>query len=121
MRKKVLLVEDDIDAREIARVILELHGYEVVEAHDGIDALHKSLELSPDIVILDMSIMPWGGIQTMRTIRKDSPKTSIPILAYTALASIDERELLKREGFDDVITKPCSPDEIVATVRKFIG
>ena len=121
MKYTVLLAEDDEDAREIAKVILELYGYEVVEAVDGISLLSKSMDINPDIVILDLSLTPGGGIQLMLQLKKNAGDTEIPVLAYTAMSSIDDMEMLKREGFDGVIPKPCKPEEIVDTVRKFIG
>ncbi|MCE1245212.1 MAG: response regulator [Firmicutes bacterium] len=121
IKKTVLLAEDDEDAREIARVILELYGYEVIEAVDGVSLLHKSMEVNPDIVILDLSLTPGGGIQLMLQLRKNVVFSTVPVLAYTAMSSIDDMEMLKREGFDGVIPKPCKPEEIVDTVRKFVG
>jgi DNA-binding response OmpR family regulator len=121
MKKTVLLAEDDEDAREIARVILELYGYEVIEVVDGVTALHKTMETNPDVIIVDLSLSPGGGIQLMLQLKKNAGDDKVPVLAYTAMSSIDDIEVLKREGFDGVIPKPCKPEEIVEAVRKFIG
>ncbi len=123
MNNIILLVEDDDDAREIARVILELNGFKVIEAVDAVEAANKFFGLAPEspgVIVLDLSIPPSGGKKVMQQIKKDPAARDIPILAFTALSSIDEQEALKREGFDDVIPKPCRPEEIVDKVKKYI-
>ena len=120
MNKTILLAEDDVDAREIARIILELNGFRVVEAVNAIEAIDKTYKDSPDLIIMDLSLEPQGGIQTMQHLKKNPGTRNTPMLAFTALSSNDEQEMIKREGFDDVIPKPCRPEEIVEAVRKFL-
>lgn len=120
MNNKILLIEDDNDAREIARVILELNGFVVLEAVDGLEATDKFINTMPDVIVLDLSIPPRGGRQLLQQIKKDPKAGNIPVLAFTALSSVDEQETLKREGFDDVIPKPCQPEYIVEMVKKYI-
>ena len=66
MKKKILLAEDDVDAREIARIILELNGYNVVEAINALETIDRTYRESPDLIIMDLSLLPQGGIQTMQ-------------------------------------------------------
>jgi len=120
MKKTVLLAEDDVDSREIARVILELNGYRVMEAINGLEAIKSAYKEPPDIIILDLSIGPQGGVQVMQQLKKTPDNKNTPMLAFTALASVDEQEVLKRHGFDGVIPKPCRPEEIANAVRKFL-
>ncbi|MCD4786470.1 MAG: response regulator [Candidatus Eremiobacteraeota bacterium] len=120
MSSTILLVEDDPDAREIARIILELHSYEVLTAVNGIEAISKANIEPIDLIILDISIPPKNGVHIMARMRENPKLNNIPIVAFTALSSIDEQEMLKREGFDGVIPKPCRPEEIVETVEKFL-
>jgi len=116
----ILLVEDDPDAREIARIILELHNFEVLTATNGIEAINKANNESIDLIVMDISILPKNGVHTMTQMRDNPKLDKIPIVAFTALSSIDEQEMLKRQGFDGVIPKPCRPEEIVEVVEKFL-
>jgi len=116
-RYKILLSEDDPDALEIAKIILQINGFEVLEAFAASETERIFFEEKPDLVLLDLSI-PGGGIEVMKNLKRKSSK--IPILAFTALSSADEQEVLKRQGFDGVVPKPCSPEDIVNTVRKFL-
>lgn len=120
MSSTILLVEDDPDAREIARIILELHNYEVLTAVNGIEAISKANTEPIDLIVMDISIPPKSGVYTMTRMRENPKLNKIPIVAFTALSSIDEQEMLKREGFDGVIPKPCHPEEIVEAVEKFL-
>lgn len=120
MESTVLLIEDDEDAREIAKIILELNGFKVIEALNGMQAINAFYEHIPDIIILDLSIPPKGGIDLMKQFKKDPRSRETPVLAFTALSSIDEQEALKQEGFDDVIPKPCRPQEIVSITKKYL-
>lgn len=119
MQKKILLTEDDPDAREIARIILELNGYQVLEAENAIQTESIFFNNQPSLLLIDLSI-PGGGAKTMKRLKQSEKGKDIPILAYTALSSTDEMESLKREGFDGVVPKPCRPEEIVEIVRKFL-
>ncbi len=120
MKKKILLAEDDVDAREIAKIILEINGYRVVEAVNALETIDRTYKESPDLIIMDLSLLPQGGIQTMQHLRKNPGNRNTPMLAFTALSSTDEQAMIIREGFDGVIPKPCRPEEIVEAVRKFL-
>jgi len=119
MTKTILISDDDPDALEIAKVILEVNGFDVMTAANALEVETIFFEANPDLLLLDLSI-PGGGVEIMKRIRRNKKEPEVPILAFTALSGTDEQERLKLQGFDGVVPKPCRPEEIVNIVRKFL-
>ncbi|WP_245200225.1 response regulator [Herbaspirillum sp. LeCh32-8] len=115
----VLVVEDNLDARDIFSATLSNQGYRVLEAGDGVEALVK-LESEPvDIILTDLRMPRIDGITLASTIRKLPHLRSMPIIALTATPLTDKSWMLGL--FDEVLLKPCSIKELVETVGKFSG
>jgi CheY-like chemotaxis protein len=115
---RVLVVDDEAVIRQLIVINLELEGFEVHEAVDGLDALDKARELDPDVVTLDVMMPGLDGIATARRLRTD-PLTSrariVLISARTRSADLDRGN---DAGADAYVTKPFDPDEIVDAVRR---
>lgn len=117
---KVLLVDDDAEGREVLRRLLEMQGANVVAASNGADAA-MALELAPpDVLISDIGMPDEDGNELLRRIRSRPAKRggAVPAIALTAYASRDDRSRSLEAGFNDYLTKPVAPEELVAAVSR---
>lgn len=116
MKKKILLVDDEIDIVEFLEYNLRQEGFDVIAAYDGIEALSK-LNQKPDLIILDVLMPKMDGYETCQNIRLKPEFKETPILFLTAKSSeMDEIKGLNL-GADDYIPKPISPKKLVARVK----
>ena len=116
----ILLVDDFEDALDIYGQYLTYHGYRVVVARDGKEAVKKAQVCRPDLVLLDLRIPVMTGAEALRLMRADPNLAGVPIVALTAHALDAERVKALAAGFDDFIAKPCLPDELVNAVRRLV-
>jgi DNA-binding response OmpR family regulator len=117
-RKHVLVVEDEPDVAGLIKHTLERGGDVDVEiALSGEAALTKASERLPDVVILDLNLPGFDGLEVCRLLRTRQPSAAIPIIMLTARASEADRIKGLDLGADDYITKPFSPRELAARVR----
>ena len=116
-KKKILVVEDEPDIRELVRYNLEQGGFRVVEAEDGETALHKVRSEQPALVVLDLMLPEGDGLEICRILRGERATAALPIVMLTAKAAEVDRVLGLEFGADDYVTKPFSPRELVARVR----
>lgn len=111
---KVLVADDDPNVREIIRLYFEKQQIQMIEAHDGQDALEKVEKEAPDIIILDVMMPRMDGYQACRELIK---KYEIPIIMLTAKGEEFDRVLGLELGADDYVTKPFSPRELVSRIK----
>jgi len=97
---------------------LTYRGYRVIPACDGQDAIEKARQHRPDVILLDIRMPGMTGIDVMRILRTDPSFDRVPIVALTAHALEGERRAVLDAGFDDLIPKPCIPDQLVETVEQ---
>src|SRR5688572_3099820 len=117
-RRRVLIVEDEPDVAGLIKHTLERTGDVDVEiAHTGEAALTKATERIPDVVILDLNLPGFDGIEVCRILRGRQGFATLPIIMLTARASEGDRIKGLDIGADDYITKPFSPRELAARVR----
>jgi two-component system alkaline phosphatase synthesis response regulator PhoP len=116
-RKKVLIVEDERDIRELLRYNLEQEGFTVLEAEEGEFALALVRRERPAVVILDVMLPGMSGLDICRTLRQDEDTERVPIVMLTAKAAESDKVVGLEIGADDYVTKPFSPRELVARVR----
>lgn len=114
MPKKVLIVEDDANIRELLRLYLEKDGFEVHGVGDGGNALREYKKVEPDLVLLDIMLPVMDGWQVCREIRKDS---AIPIIMLTAKGETMDKITGLEMGADDYIVKPLDMKEVIARVH----
>lgn len=113
----ILIVDDEINIRELMKFNLEKEQYKVLEAEDGVQALACIEQNKPDLVLLDLMLPKMDGIEVCKRV-KSNPKTAgIPIIMLTARADEIDKIIGLEMGADDYITKPFSPREVVARVR----
>ena len=112
--KRILIVEDQAEIRELIRLTLEIGDWDVHEATDGASALEVARRLSPDIVLLDVMLPRISGIDVCRQLRK---RTQVPIIMVTAKSSEIDTVVGLEVGADDYVTKPYRIRELVARMR----
>ena len=114
MTHRILVVDDDLHIREVIRVALKKSGMSVTEARDGKEALARFAADRPDLIVLDIGMPEFDGLDVCREIRKSS---DVPILFLSARDDEIDRVLGLEIGGDDYVTKPFSPRELVARVN----
>jgi CheY-like chemotaxis protein len=115
---RVLVVDDEAVIRQLIVINLELEGFEVHQAVDGLDALDKARELDPDVVTLDVMMPGLDGIQTAHRLRADPVTARARIVLISARTRPADVERGRDAGADAYVTKPFDPDEIIDTVRR---
>jgi len=111
---RILIVDDEGHIREVIRVALKKAGMDVIEARDGKEALLRFAADKPDLIVLDIGMPEFDGLDVCREIRKGS---DVPILFLSARDEEIDRILGLEIGGDDYVTKPFSPRELVARVN----
>jgi two-component system, cell cycle response regulator DivK len=117
----VLVVEDYQDAREMYTAYLQFSGYRVAEATNGIEAIEKTLELLPDIILMDLALPKMDGWEATRRLKTDERTKHIPIVALTGHALAGYAEGARQAGCDAFVTKPCLPDALVEEIRRMLA
>jgi CheY-like chemotaxis protein len=118
---KILIAEDNAVNRELLRELLEMRGYEVFEACDGLQALAMVEQIRPDFLVLDLGMPGLDGFGVIRKIRSDPSTAKLPVLAATAYAMRGDREKVLEAGFDGYISKPINPAALKEEVDRLIG
>ena len=115
-KQTILVVEDDEDLRRLFRTALTLAGYDVQEAGDGLEALHKIDHAPPDLVVLDIMLPQISGLVVKQEIAAHTVTRDIPIVIITG-STID----LGNAGAACILRKPISPDQLIATVKSCLA
>ena len=118
---KILVVDDEPDILEVARIILEKKGYGVITAKDGNEALEKVSASKPDLIILDIIMPRKSGLEVCKILKSDPETASIPILMFTVLGRNRDREQGLKAGADDYLVKPFSAEELVNIIKKHLA
>ncbi len=118
--KRVLIIEDHPDTRDVFRTILEHHGYEVREAGDGEEGLEKLKGDPPDLVVLDLGLPKMDGWEVAREARSDPATASVPILLVTAYADPEAQRRARSLELDTFLRKPLNPMILVRTVQDLL-
>ena len=113
----ILIADDDANIRELLTLYLKKEGYQIVEAADGAEAVAKTEQLKPCMVILDIMMPKLDGLEACRQIRKS---LLVPIIMLTARAEDEDRIMGLEIGADDYVTKPFNPREVVARVKAIL-
>src|SRR5688500_18841764 len=112
MTTSILLVDDFEDGLEMYQEYLTYRGYDVVVARSGEEAIAQARLHRPDVILMDIRMPGMTGTDTLRALRSDPSFHRIPIVALTAHALTGEREDAMEAGFDELIPKPCLPDQL---------
>jgi two-component system alkaline phosphatase synthesis response regulator PhoP len=120
MTKRVLIVEDDPDIAQLVARYLDKAGFGTERAASGREALQRIAAKPPDVLVLDLMLPQVDGLEVCRTVRANDLTAAIPIIMLTARAEESERIVGLELGADDYLTKPFSPNELVARVRALL-
>lgn len=118
MKRRILLVEDNPGTIDVMHQELEVLGYDVTVAKNGMEAVAMASSLLPDLIVMDIIIPKIDGLQAATQIRQNPKTQAIPILAATAMAMPGDREKCLAGGCDGYIAKPFTYKELGAAIQK---
>lgn len=119
-QSKVLVVDDIPLNRKLQKTYLESVGYQVIMAHDGVEALQRIGEDSPDLILLDIMMPKMNGFQVCRRLKNNDSTRFIPIILVTALNELEDKVKGIEAGADDFISKPFHKLELLARVKSLL-
>ena len=120
-KKRILIVEDEIELNEMIKMRLEANDFEITTAFDGQEGLEKARELEPDLIILDLMLPKIDGYKVCGLLKSDSRYNKIPIIIFTALAQTSNKEMGMELGADAYITKPFQSEVLLTKIKELIG
>jgi two-component system cell cycle response regulator DivK len=120
MKKRVLVVEDHEDNRQILRDLLGSAGFEIVEAENGEEAVTLAETSRPDVILMDIQLPVLDGYEATRRIKADPRLRSIPVIVVTSYALSGDEEKARLAGCDDYVSKPFSPRDLLAKIRRYV-
>jgi two-component system cell cycle response regulator DivK len=116
----VLIVDDFADNREMYSQFLEFSGFRVAEAQNGHEALDKAFALSPDLIVMDLSLPGLDGWEATRRLKADARTRSTPVIALTGHALAGHSKGAIDAGCDAFITKPCLPERLLEEIKSML-
>jgi two-component system, cell cycle response regulator DivK len=120
MTKRILVVEDHEDNRQILRDLLASAGYEMVEATTGTEGVAMAETHRPDLILMDIQLPEVDGYEATRRIRANPTLTSTPIIAVTSYAMSGDDIKAQEAGCSAYVTKPFSPRQLLAKIREYL-
>ena len=117
---RILLVEDNPENRDMLSRRLIRRGFELEFAEDGAEAVRKALDLSPALILMDLSLPVMDGWEATRRIKADAATASIPVIALTAHAMASDREKAINAGCDDYDTKPVDLERLLGKMQALL-
>jgi two-component system alkaline phosphatase synthesis response regulator PhoP len=121
MKRKVLVVDDNVDSITILRSILETNGFNVRIAQSGREALHRIDEERPDVVLLDVMMPEMSGLEVLERIKTMHATADLPVIMVTAKTQDEDLLVGYQYGADYYITKPCTARQLVYGIRLVLG
>lgn len=121
MSKKILIIDDQPFMIKLLRYNLKKNGYDTVTETDGIKALERVLDISPDLIILDVRMPKITGTELCERFREMKALQDVPIIILTSQMHDDIEAKTKAAGATDFMTKPFSPTELLSTVKKLLA
>jgi two-component system, cell cycle response regulator DivK len=119
--KTILIVEDNEKNMKLARDILQAKGYATLEAVCGLDGVKLALEHRPDLILMDIQLPDINGFEAFERIRANAETSKVPVIAFTASVTLNDRSRIGDAGFDAFLGKPINLKEFVETVRRSLG
>lgn len=120
MKRRLLVVDDEPSIAKIVRKQLEVAGYEVTVAVDGLEGLTKAREMMPELIVLDVMLPKMNGTEVCSTLKADPKTKSIPILMLTAKAQRTDKDIGLQAGAEAFLTKPFHLDELLAKIKALL-
>jgi two-component system cell cycle response regulator DivK len=120
MTKRILVVEDTEDNRQIMRDLLSSAGYDLVEAQDGAEGVAMAKSQRPDLILMDIQLPVLDGYEATRRIKADPAISHIPVIAVTSYALSGDEAKTRAAGCDGYVAKPFSPRQLLQKVREYL-
>jgi two-component system cell cycle response regulator DivK len=120
MSKRILVIEDQRDDRQILRDLLTSANFEVIEAEDDEAGIAAAAAHRPDLILMDISLPILEGYEATRRLKADPVLRAIPIIAVTSHALAGDDDKARAAGCDAYISKPYSPRQLLAKVREYL-
>jgi two-component system, cell cycle response regulator DivK len=120
MSKRILVVEDHEDNRQILRDLLASAGYEMLEAENGEVGVAAAIAEQPDLILMDIQLPILDGYEATRQIKANPALKDIPIIVVTSYALSGDEDKARAAGCDAYIAKPYSPRQLLARIRDFL-
>ncbi|MBD2652532.1 MULTISPECIES: two component system response regulator RpaA [Synechocystis] len=117
---RILIIDDDPAISDLVSINLEMAGYDVQQAVDGIKGQALAVQLQPDLIMLDLMLPKVDGFTVCQRLRRDERTADIPVLMLTALGQIQDKIQGFDSGADDYLTKPFDVEEMLARVRALL-
>lgn len=117
---RILVIDDDPSIAELVAINLEMVGYDVTQAEDGIKGQALAVQLQPDLILLDLMLPKVDGFTVCQRLRRDPRTADIPVIMLTALGQTQDKVEGFNAGADDYLTKPFELDEMLARVRALL-
>ena len=121
MSKRILVVEDQADNRQIIRDMLAPTDYEITEAESGEEALAAIAKQRPDLILMDIQLPVMDGYEATRRIKADPELKSIPVIAVTSYALSGDDDKARAAGCDGYVTKPYSPRQLLEKIQHYLS
>jgi len=118
--KRVLLVDDFEDSRIGLKKLLEIEGYEVIEAADGAQAIESALSSRPDIILMDLSLPGIDGFSATQRIKEDAAMNRVPIIVLSAHDEEHIEPMIEKAGWVDFVTKPVDFEALLVRMAKYL-
>jgi two-component system cell cycle response regulator DivK len=116
----VLIVEDNEKNMKLARDVLQVKGYQTLEAVTGEEGVRLAKEKVPDLVLMDIQLPGINGIDALKQLRADPKTARIPVVALTASVTPTDRSAITAAGFDAFVSKPINLKEFLETVKRLV-
>ena len=116
----VLIIEDNEKNLKLVRDVLQVKGYETLEAGTAEDGIVIARERKPDLVLMDIQLPGMNGIDALKALRADPETAAIPVVAITASVMQNDRQMIVGAGFDGFIEKPVNLKNLLDTVQRAV-
>ena len=121
MKKKILVVDDEIQIVRLLSLRLQANNYDVIVAYDGYQCIQLVKAENPDLILLDIKMPMGGGIEAFDNLRKNKITENIPVIFITAFPSVEVKKQVIDMGADGFIAKPFSSEELLNKIRSIVG
>jgi chemosensory pili system protein ChpA (sensor histidine kinase/response regulator) len=118
--RTILFIEDSGDQRHLVSLFLEIYGYQVKVANDGIEGLAEARRSKPDLILLDLGMPKMDGFEVMKELRADETVREIPVVVLSAWTAARYREQAEAAGAKAFIAKPFELTDLLAVVQQFV-
>ncbi|KAF7277641.1 hypothetical protein GWI33_002945 [Rhynchophorus ferrugineus] len=115
-----MVVDDSVTVRKVTSRLLERHGYDVVTAKDGVDAIEKLTQISPDVMLLDIEMPRMDGFEVANYVRHDSQHQTLPIIMITSRTGEKHRERAFSLGVSEYMGKPFQEVDLIANLDRIL-